>query len=330
MSKRNSNIISAANAFTLGIDDGAQVPGIICAANESRFNQSTFSEPLTAYSVGWKDPDNLQAILDAIAGQPIPVARRFEFKKAVNSEAFLSDSDDDRSIGGEFKRVEYRGETVNAKLANRGLTIRIDKDEIDENDSMWQERTVGLLQSRLLRNSIIRAVSGLQTAGNASSAVWTYNADTNANPNPDGNLRSALMTAAGKSGIRPNRILMGESAWDLRVTAYEMQNTAGAFAAANVTPNELAARLFVDLVTVARSRYTAGSARTLAVGDKAIAYTALNGASKDDPSNIKRFVRTGGMKVYVEEKNKYVDITVEHYELLAITSTLGIEVLSLT
>ena len=48
----------------------------------------------------------------------------------------------------------------------------------------------------------------------------------------------------------------------------------------------------------------------------------------EDPSNIKRFTsitESGGeWRVYVQQvTSKLVDITVEHYELIKITSTLG-------
>lgn len=324
MSKHQS-ITSAANAMTLPEDTGRQMPGIVCAANESRFTQSTFSEPLTAYSVGWKDPNNLQQVLDSITGTPITVGRRFEFKKADNAQAFLTEAEDERAIGAAFKRVEYTGATVNAKLGNHGLTIRIDKDEIEPSDTMWQERFVALLKDRLLRNKIIRAVKGLLDASHDNAVNWTFNADTNPNPNPDADLRTTLSTASEKSGIRPNRILIGAAGWDARASAYETQNTAGAFAAADKTPEQLAAKLMVEKVIPVHSRYTSGAARVEMVGANAICYTAFDGVSKDDASNIKRFIGNGGTRVYVDEKDKYVDITVEDYDLIVVTSTLGLE-----
>ena len=42
---------------TLPKDDGFQEAGMICAANETRFNASTYSEPLTAFTVGWRDSE---------------------------------------------------------------------------------------------------------------------------------------------------------------------------------------------------------------------------------------------------------------------------------
>ena len=128
------------------------------AANENRFTAGNYSEALTAFTVGWKSPDNLNDILDFIA-PPVPVGRRFEFKTSDNAQAFYSESDDVRSIGAEFKRVRYDGASINEKTLNKGLTIRVDHDEIADDD--WQERYVQMLLQRLLRNELRRAVTAV-------------------------------------------------------------------------------------------------------------------------------------------------------------------------
>jgi len=40
------------------------------------------------------------------------------------------DADDVRSIGADFKRLEYRGTTLMDKTVNKGLTIRVDLDQV--------------------------------------------------------------------------------------------------------------------------------------------------------------------------------------------------------
>ncbi|HNX04679.1 MAG TPA: hypothetical protein PKI32_04220 [Opitutales bacterium] len=309
---------------TIAIDDGRQGAGIVCAANESRFEAAHLSEPLTAFTVGWRDPEDLRALLDFIA-PPVRVGRRFEFRRADNAEAFLSESDDTRAIGSAFKRVEYSGESVNAKTYNKGLTIRVDHDEEVGDD--WQERYVQLLVQRLLRSELRRAVSALDSQDVSESKTWTWNGSTNPTPNPDGDLRSALAAASNATGLRPNRVIYGESAWDLRSNAYYMQESAGAFHAASLTPEELARRIFVDGVRVVSARYTNGSARSEILGGNVYAFHAQDGATKDEPSNIKRFVTPAGgsdFRVYLETSSKYTDITVEHYSAIVITSTAGI------
>ena len=142
----------------------------IVSANESRFNAANYSEALTAFTVGWVDPENISKILDFIA-PPIPVGRRFEFKRSTNAEAFFSESDDMRAVGAEFKRVSYQGESVNEKTINKGLTVRVDHDEIYGDD--WQERYTQTLLQRLLRNELRRAVAALDAIATAESeANW--------------------------------------------------------------------------------------------------------------------------------------------------------------
>ena len=313
---------------SVAVDDGHQVSGLVCAANESRFEAAHLSEPLTAFTVGWRDPENLRALLDFIAPS-VRVGRRFEFKKSDNAEAFLSETDDVRAIGSAFKRVDYSGETVNAKTFNKGLTIRIDHDEEVGDD--WQERYVQLLVQRLLRNEVRRAISALDSQDVSESKPWTWTSESY--PNPDGDVRSALSTAAQLSGVRPNRVIYGEGAWDLRSNAYYMQESAGAFHAAGLTPDELAKRLFVDGVRVVNARYTSGSARENVLGSNVYAYYAQDGAMKDEPSNIKRFVTPAGgsdFRVYVETNSKFTDISVEHYSAIVVTSTLGIRRLAVS
>lgn len=315
---------------TLSLDDGQQLPGAICLANENRFNAAHYSEPLTAYTVGWSDPENLRGLLDFMA-PPVFVNRRFEFKRADNAEAFLSETDDVRAIGAAFKRVSYSGESVNEKTLNKGLTIRVDHDEeVGEN---WRERYVQLLVQRLLRNEVRAAFAALDAQAGEVSAQWTPDAQANPNPNPDADLRSLLALAGDASGVRPNRILLGEAAWDLRLNAYELQQNAGAFRSATLTPAQLAEKLLVDGIRVVKGRYQSAEGKQRLLGTAAYVYYALDGQMKDEPSNLKRFVtpvENGNFRVYVEEHAKYTDITVEHYSNIVVTSPLGLQKLSLT
>jgi hypothetical protein len=59
-------------------DTGNLTPGVACMANTSRFIEAHFSEPLTTYATGWRDPEGLQDLLDFVA-PPVEVPRRFEY-----------------------------------------------------------------------------------------------------------------------------------------------------------------------------------------------------------------------------------------------------------
>lgn len=293
----------------------------ISTAAESRFNAANYSEALTAYSTGWKDSDNLANLLEFIAPS-VPVGRRFEFKKQDNADAFLCEADDIRAIGSSFKRVEYLGSSVNEKTLNKGLTIRVDHDEVFGND--WQERYVQLLMQRLYRNEVLRAVAALDAASKLNKQQWTKDS------NPDADLRKMLIEATAASGVRPNRVLFSEAAWDLRTSVYEGKDNSAAFRSADISPAELASKLLVDNVRVINSRYQGLNGNKLAIGQNAIyAFFGQSAVTKDEPSNLKRFVTPtesgSNFRVFLEEHAKYTDISVEHYSNIVVTSDLGIQ-----
>ena len=130
-STANITLENVASSPGLERDSGQIQPGQVCLANESRFNSTFFSEPLTAYATGWREPNNIESLLDFVA-PPVQVGRRFEFKKADNAEAFLLEIDDSRALGAVFKTVEFKGSTHTDKTANKGLTVRIDLDMAGE------------------------------------------------------------------------------------------------------------------------------------------------------------------------------------------------------
>ncbi|MDX1950945.1 MAG: hypothetical protein SFY81_02105 [Verrucomicrobiota bacterium] len=312
------------------LDNGLQLPGQVCLANESRFMSSYFSDPLTAYATGWRDPNGIEATLDFIA-PPVQVGRRFEYKKSEHTEAFLSDGDDGRQIGADFKHIEFRGSTVNEKTNNRGLTIRVDLDQVG-NMPNWREVYTSRLLQRLLRNELRRAVNTISAAASSTAKTW----DTTAGKDPDNDILADLLAAADDSGLRPNRILFGDLAWHKRIMSHRAQATAGGYASAALTPVELAGFLGVDGVMISRERYQAGPAtKGKIVPDIVLGFYGEDGLTPEDPSNCKRFWSAveGGGKYRVYEQPisaKLIDLTVEHYSNVIITSTIGLRKLTIT
>lgn len=301
----------------------------ITTANENKLQASTYSEPLTAFTVGWNDYAPAR-ILEFIAPS-IAVGRRFEFKRADNAEAFYSESDDLRAIGSEFKRVRYNGDSINEKTLNKGLTIRVDHDEVA--DDNWQERYTQILLQRLLRNELRIAVSALQTIATFadSTVVWSQSGTNN----PDADLRNMLSLASDSSGIRPNKILFGEDAWNTRMSCLESQSTSVAFRASALSPAELGNKFMLDGCEVVSARYQASpTTKAKIASDKVFAFCAFDGVSKDEPSNLKRFytpTQDGTpFRVYCDEHAKYTDITVEHYSSIIATSNLGVRGISVS
>lgn len=314
---------------SIPFDNGNNEKGIICAANESRFAAANYSEPLTTFTVGWKDSENMEALLNFIA-PVIHVGKRFEFKKANGNEAFLSEEDDVRAVGSVFKQVEFTGASVMSKTHNKGLTVRVDHDDVAGDD--WEERYVQLLLRRLYCNELRRALSALETVAFRTDCIWG-GAGENAQLNPDGDIRRALSSAADSSGIRPNRVLFGEGAWDMRSNIYDLQNTSAAQRAATLSMEDLARKLFVDEIRVINSRYqSSGGNKSKVLGNDVYMFYTRNDLIKDEPANIKRFVMPldgSNFRVYREAHSKFTDITVEHYSNIIITSNTGIQRLSI-
>jgi hypothetical protein len=302
-------------------DRGNNEKNVVCVANEARFTSANFSEPLTAFTVGWKDPENLESLLDFLA-PVIPVGKRFEFKKTDNAQAFLSETDDVRSIGSAFKRVDFSGSSVMARTFNKGLTIRVDHDDVIGDD--WQERYVQFLLRRLYRNELLRAVSALNASATPITATWGGSGSTN----PDGDIRQALSNAADVTGARPNRIVFGEGAWDIRANTYDVQFNAAAQRAATLSMADLARKFYVDEIRVFGARYqTSANGKSKVLGNDVYLFNTQNDITKDEPANIKRFVTPvdgGNFRVYVEEHSKFTDLTVEHYSNVIVTSEFGI------
>jgi hypothetical protein len=291
-------------------------------ANSGLFDGSHLSEPLTNYAVGWRDESGLDAALDFFAPE-VPVGSRFEYKQFDNADDFETDTDDVRAIGADFKQIIEGGVTVNDKLANRGLQISVDEDQIND-DPNWRERKVRKLLNRIKRNSLIRAVALLDAAAGNTAVTW----DTTAGKDPDLDVITSLAAGADSSGMMPNRVAYGETARIKRLTSIRAQTHAGGFSNSGFGAGELASFLGVDEVLFAKSRYGTGATKTRLMANLVLAFTAYNGLDTEDPSNIKRFFRMlEGQRYRVYEWKdgpKKYRIAVEHYERTRITSTLGI------
>ena len=326
----NTNLRLAPASAGLERDNGQIQPGQVCLANESRFNSAFFSEPLTAYATGWRDPNNIESLLDFVAC-PVQVGRRFEYKKADNAEAFLSDQDDFRAIGADFKRVEFKGSSLSDKTHNKGLTVRVDLDIAGEMPN-WRELYTARLLQRLLRNEFRRALDLVLASATNTAKTW----DTTAGKDPDQDILSELMASVDAMGLRSNRVLFGDVAWHKRMLAHRAQATAGGYASAGLTPQELAGFLGIEAVRISRDRYqSTTSTKTKIVPDVVLMFYGQEAATSEDPTHAKRFwsaVEGGGKyRVYEQQVNsKLVDLTVEHYSNVLITSAVGLRKLTIS
>jgi hypothetical protein len=316
-------------------DNGNPEAGVAVMANASRFVEAHFSEPLTTYATGWRDQEGLQELLDFVA-PPIEVPRKFEYVTFVNQEAFLQETDDVRAIGADFKRVEYTQAKATSTTLNKGLTYRVDLDNVDPNTN-WREKIVSQLQLRILRNDVRRAVLLLRAAG-ATGGAKTWSSGT---VDPDMDVINEVVTATGIIGLPPTNLLYDLVAWQRRAVGHRAQNTAGGFGSANLTIDQVANLVGCQSGMVARHAYQSGAATKSFLGSasdgtaQVLIFLANKAQSIDDPSNIKRFVTQtmGGTMVRVYEQQvsmKLIDISVEMYSRPLITSTLGVRYIAVS
>lgn len=295
--------------------------------NAALFTESFFSQPLTDYAVGFRDPSDIDAELEFFAPE-VPVSERFSYAVADNAEEWLSESDDQRPIKGDFKEVEYTSTKIDASVVNRGLQITLDMDQIRARSDFEEYYTQKLLR-RLKRNELRRAIALLSAAATNTAKTW----DTTALKDPDQDIITELITAADISGIKPNRVGFGDTAWSKRMLAHRAQTTAGGFGSASLTPDQMAGLYGVENVLNSKSRYTSSaSAKTQSLANLVLMFNATSGADTEDASNIKRFVANGASEegggkyqVYSQRISaKRWVIAVGYYSLLKVTSTLGI------
>jgi hypothetical protein len=338
-----ANVIDRAEPI-LGPDpDRGYRHGQVFFANDSRFLETFYSEPLTNYMVGWRDPNNIEDTLQFFA-PAVPVGRRFEWKSANNAEEFLSEIvDDERAIGADFKTVKYTGTDVTDKTLNRGLTLIVDLDNVPGAGGggaavpPWQQQKVAKLTRRLYRNSLRRAIALITSAAVSTPYTW----DTSAGKNPDLDVQTELINATNITGIRPNRVAYSDTAFLYRNQSYGAQNNPAGYTGYNIGNPEdaIAAALQVDRVKISRERYqSSNTAKSQILGANVFAFFAMDDVDTEDPTNVKRFVtqfdeeQGGGLfRVYVQQvSSKLVALTVEFYEKILVTYSGGIRQLAVT
>ena len=301
------------------------------ALNDSLITQANYSVPLTTYAVGYRDQAPLRELLNFLAPE-VPVTRRFTYKEFLSADAFVSDDNDDdaRPPRGDFKSIQESPSTERSDYTrNRGLKIQVDEDQVVEalTGTDWKQFYTQRLIDRLARNKFRRAF-----ALAVASAVSTGKTWSSGTPNPDFDIRTELRTAADLTGVRPNRVLYGETAWDDRIIGYESQLTAGSIRAVSRDVEQLANYLQVDKVMISSSRYTsAATAKTQIVGANVLSFTAFDNMTKEDASNLKTFVSPveGGGYLRVFERQvgtKLWEIAVEEYNITRLTASAGLRI----
>jgi len=316
----------------LGISDGAPAVGRVSLANESAFASSFFNQPLTDYAVGYKtEAGKVEAILDFLAPK-IQTSRRFQYRVANNAASFsaVADGEDVRAIGGEFKTVEARGDIVDSHTVSKGLTTVVDRDELEENPNLLEQK-VAWLKLLLLRGDTIRAFSIVNAGATNAAKTWSAAAGT-----PDMDLLEALDAGGDSMGFNPNRILFGSTAWQKRLLCLGEKNTASGKAGYAMTPSDLADFLAIDDILISRERYQTGSSKSrITTSNVVLLFSAFQNASNEDASNAKLFwsptMGGGEYAVFKDESSaENIKLTVMHKSQIVLANTLGIRKLTIS
>jgi hypothetical protein len=326
--------LSPSENVTVHQPDGALVHNRVIAFNAGLFEGANPSEFLTNYAVRYQDPyaDSLDSIRQYLApdvssgGSQFVQYAVYDFNDAMKSLDNLQD--DVRAIGADWNTLRNPTKTlVTQKIPNRGLAIEVDEDE-EKLDADWQQRKVmqirGILDRNRLRRAVLQAVAGATSI----SKIWS----TAAGMDPDQDISTELLNQS----LQSSRILFGPASWTLRRRAHRAQNTAGGFASADATLDDLAAQFGVEAVKFIRARYGTGGGNTAAiVGSYVLMCIAADNLGRDDFSNLKTFwapTKAGGRYAsYVRQiGDKRWRIGVECYDLVALTSVIGLEVINVS
>jgi hypothetical protein len=291
---------------------GAMRGGLLCAANEAAFAEAFFSEAITTFVTGLPAEAGVQEMLDFVAPQ-VPCGRRFEYRNFGNTQQMLSETDDIRGTGSNFKTVEYKGSLETGRTVNKGLAFIGDLDVLSEIPN-WEQLYAGWLRGRILRNDLRRAITALLALHAGTTAKWVTTPVTD----PDTDLLDLVESLGDNVGLDANALLFGSQAWSYRVKNLRSTDKAGGFASSMWSPAEVASWLGLsEGCRKSTHRYATGSGdKTRMVGAYAVAFHRSGSPVMEDPSSVKRFVTTtkGLYQVYRRELGpKLIEISVGHY-----------------
>ena len=317
----------------LGISVGAPTVGRVVLANESAFNNTFYSQPLTDFAVGYRnEEEDLQGMLDFIA-PPVQATRKFQYGVMSNKAAFeaITDGSDERALQGEFKTVQAYDSIADGHTNSKGLTTLIDNDELEEVPGKLEEK-IAWLKQLLLRADLLRANALLASLATNTNKTWS-----SGTPQPDVDVKKAVRAYRTACGVQPNKVLFGGGAWDLRDQALSGTNTAGGFAGLMRLEDGLARFVRVREIMVNELVYELPSGKTPIITDnKVYIFEGQRMPSTRDASNVKRFwspVMGGGEYAVFVDKTTMAEltkVTVFHRSAIVSPNTLGVQSLTIS
>jgi hypothetical protein len=327
--------LPASEAFQIHKADDAFEPGRILAYNASQFSANNPHEFLTNYALRFSDPNQaaLQALRELLAPEvPSNSSSHVDYAVYGLSDEFLAlDNavDARRPIGKDYNTLPNASKSnTSQKLHDTGLAIEVDEEE-ELLDSDWQQRKVARLLGILDRTELRTAITLFVALATNTAKTW----DASAGKDPD----QDVLTIINAATMRPGHAIYGPAAWSKRSLAHRAQDTAGGFASAMLTEDQLAAHLGLGSVMVPRNKYATG-ASTLSdvVGSYVLLFSSARGMEREDFSNLKTFTapaRSGGKRaVWVRQvgDKKWRIAVSTGKRLVAATSAVGAELVTVS
>ncbi len=305
-------------------DDAAFAHHRVVAFDPAQFDGGEPHAGLSEFAVRWQDPG--AAVPDAVRrfiAPDVPANRgRFvEYALYGYTDGLLSldnSVDESRALEADFPALRSPPhQLVTQRIVSRGLTVEVDEDE-GCLGAGWQQAKIAFLRGALDRARLRRTVA-LFVAG-AVRVGKTWDAD------PDAEVLDEL----DAQPLRASRIAYGASAWSRRGQVFRARHTAGVRASATRSPEGLAGEFAVEQVRVFGTPPAPGAT---AAGGHVLLFCAADRLSRNDFSNLKTFTapaRTGARyAAYLcRVGDKRWRIGVECNETVAITSTVGLEVIT--
>lgn len=225
-----------------------------------------------------------------------------------------------RAQGGDFPFTDSTAQRRDGHVDQIGISIAIEQSLVNALGDAYKQRALRRLVEIINRASLIKALGMLDDIAEESTI------DLTSDTNPDGTLRTALHKAAERAGIRPNRLLYGTGAWDMRTAKYEAlaPMSSAAFRAAR-DADELGRSLGVSVVVPdGRAASADGTFPTIAT-NKIYAVVGFDGVSTDDPSTMKTFRPPEGISVYesVHPQGEKIILTAKVWQSIMVTQPEG-------
>lgn len=326
--------LSASEAFTIHEADDNFTPGRVLAYNASQFAGNNPHEFLSQYAIRFTDPhqEELRAVREILAPEVMSNNSAFvEYAVYTMGDSILAlDTADDavRAIGSDYRTLKNPTKVMaTQRLPDIGLAVEVDEEE-ELLDDDWQQRKVAWLLGILDRTELRRAIALWVASASNTPKTW----DTSSGKDPDQDVLGIIDSAV----IRPNFGLMGPGAWTKRNISHRVQTSAGGFASATLTEEQVGSQYGLSKFKVPRNKYaTGGSTASNVLGNYVLLGTSMSGMSRDDFSNLKTFVapaKGGKRVVYIRQiGDKRWRIAVSTGKrLVAVTSTVGAELITIS